>query len=94
MARPREEHDPEALAIDALGFIAEDAERLNRFLGVTGLEAATLRKAAGEPGFLLAVIDHLLSDEALLLSYTANRRLAPEAVTRARHRLGGIEGAD
>jgi Protein of unknown function (DUF3572) len=82
-------HDPEALAIDTLGFIAGEPERLERFLAVTGLDPSTLRAAAGAPGFLVAVLDHVLADEALLLSYAANRRLAPEAVALARRRLGG-----
>lgn len=89
MALKRERHDPEALAIDALGFLAEDGERIGRFLAITGLEPATLRDAAREPLFLVSVLDHLLADEALLFAYAANRRLEPESIADARIRLAG-----
>lgn len=94
MAIRHENHDPEAMAIDALGFLAEDPERLDRFLGITGLDVSTLRAAASEPQFFVAVLDHLLSDEALLLSYAANRRINPEAIALARKRLGGAHEFD
>ena len=81
--------DPEALAIDALGFLAEDTERLTRFLSLTGLEPGNLRAAAQEPHFLGSVLDHLMSDEALLLAFCADRRLPPDAMVRARQRLPG-----
>lgn len=88
MALKHEAHDPEALAIDALGFLAEDIERLQRFLAITGLEPSTLRDAARNPLFLVSVLDHLLADEALLLAYAANRRIEPQVVADARARIG------
>ena len=42
----------EALAIAALTFIAEEPERLGRFLALTGIGPESLRAAAREPGFL------------------------------------------
>lgn len=81
--------DPEALAIDALAFLAEDAERLGRFLTVTGLQPATLRIAARDPMFLVAVLDHCLADEALLLAFAENRRVLPDMIATARARLAG-----
>ena len=89
MALKSNNHDPEALAIDALGFLAEDAERLSRFLDITGLDPTTLRAAAREPLFLVSVLDHLLADEALLFTYAANRRIEPGIISSARDRLGG-----
>lgn len=79
----------EALAITALTFLASDAERLGRFLSVTGLGPETLRQAAARPGFLVAVLDYLATDETLLLAFAANAGLAPEAVADAHRRLGG-----
>lgn len=85
---PRSNPDDESLAIDALVFLAEDPERLSRFLGITGLEAQNLRAAAGQPGFLASVLDYLMQDESLLLAFAAQKHLAPEAVARAARKLG------
>lgn len=81
--------DPEALAIDALGFLAEDMERLGRFLALTGIDPANLRQAAGSPGFLASVLDYLGQDESLLLAFAADRNLRPEWIATARRTLVG-----
>ena len=77
----------EALAVNALGWLAQDGERLERFLSLSGLTPETVRAAAGEPGFLGAVLTHLMSDESLLLAFAANEGIAPDGVARAAHRL-------
>jgi hypothetical protein len=89
MRRLRTEHDAEALAIEALTFLAGDGERLSRFLAITGLDPTSLRLAAAEPGFLAGVLDHILGDEALLLAFAANQQLEPEVISRARAQLDG-----
>ena len=95
MALPRTPvPDPEDLAIQALTFLAADPERLGRFMAMSGLGPETLRAAAGEPGFLVAVLDHLLSDESLLLAFAANADLAPERIAGARARLAGPAGQE
>ena len=83
----------EMLAIQALSFIAEDPERLGRFLAITGLEAQSLRDAAREPNFLLGVLDHLAGDERLLTEFASQRELTPETVIRARDVLAGARPA-
>lgn len=75
------------LAIAALSFIAEDGEVLGRFLTATGLGPETLRAAAGEPGFLAAVLEYLMGDESLLLAFTERERLRPTLIAAARHAL-------
>jgi hypothetical protein len=94
MTRSLGEFDAEALAIDALGFLAEDMERLTRFLALTGIAPETLRAAAREPSFLLATLEHLAADDALILAFAANRRIEPGAVIAARDRLAGRPGAE
>lgn len=81
--------DSEALAIEALVFLAQDEARLARFLALTGLEGQDLRAAAADSGFLVSVMDHLVQDESLLIAFAAEKALAPEAVMRAAARLGG-----
>ena len=93
LARPAR-LDPEDVAIAALSFIAADPERLSRFLGLSGLEPATLRAAAAEPGFLAQVMEYVAADESLLLAFAANAGHHPEAVAQAARKLGGPPGGD
>ncbi|MEZ5841163.1 MAG: DUF3572 domain-containing protein [Hyphomicrobiales bacterium] len=79
----------EAAAIAALAFIAAEPERLGRFLSLTGLGPENLRKAAGEPGFLVAVLDHVLADQSELFVFAETAGLSPEAIEAARHRIAG-----
>lgn len=77
------------VAILVLTFLAAEPERLDRFLALSGIGLDSLRAAAGEPGFLAGVLDHLLSDEAMLLAFAEGQGLAPAAIARARTALGG-----
>ncbi len=77
----------ETLAVAALSFLAEDPETLGRFLTATGLGPETLRAAAADPGFLAAVLEHLLADESLLLVFAERRRIRPMMIAAARHAL-------
>lgn len=79
----------QALAVDALGFLAGDPERLSRFLAVTGLEAHELRAAAADPSFFVALLDFLLADERTVLDFAASQGIAPERVAEARRALAG-----
>jgi Protein of unknown function (DUF3572) len=80
----------EMLAIQALTFIAEEPERLGRFLELSGIEAAQMRTAAGEPGFLAGVLEHMLSDENLLLAFADSAEIDPADIAHARAALGGM----
>ena len=73
----------QSLAVSALTFIAADPDRLNRFLGLTGLGPDNLRTAAADPAFLGSVLDYLVADEKLLVEFAADAGLKPEAVARA-----------
>ena len=77
-----------SLAVSALGFIAADSDRLNRFLSLTGLGPDNLRTAAADPAFLGSVLDYLVADEKLLVEFAADSGLKPEAVARAHEALG------
>jgi uncharacterized protein DUF3572 len=80
----------EALAIQALTFIAGDSERLGRFLAVTGIGPAEIRAAAGEPGFLAGVLEYMASDERLIEAFATEAGLDPGDVGKARAALAGI----
>ena len=77
----------EQLAISALGFLAADPERLERFLSLSGLTHAGLRAAAAGPGFFAAILDHIASDENLLLACAAALPCDPALLERARKAL-------
>lgn len=92
--RARRGHGPgreeaTALAIDALGFLAGDPDRLSRFLALTGLEAHELRAAASEPSFFVALLDFILADEATVLDFAASSSIRPERIGEARRALAG-----
>jgi hypothetical protein len=78
----------ETLAIAALAFIAAEPERLEGFLGATGLTVDRLRESAKAPDFLAGVLEHMLADESLLLAFADSAAVDPAAVARARNALG------
>jgi hypothetical protein len=83
-ARPtKTSQSAETLAVEALGFLAADPERLERFLSLSGLDVAHLRRAAAQEGFLAGVMAHLAADEALLLEFAAASRRRPEEIAAA-----------
>ena len=79
----------EELAVGALVYLADDGERLGRFLAVTGIEPAEIRAAAADRGFLAAVLEHISADERLLIAFAESAEIAPAAVSRARTLLSG-----
>ena len=79
----------ETLAIQALAFIAAEPERLEGFLGATGLTVDRLRESATAPDFLGGVLEHMLADESLLLAFADSAAIDPAAVARARSARGG-----
>ena len=77
------------LGVAALQFLAEDPQRLERFLSLSGLGPHNLREAAAQPTFLGSVLEHIASDERLLVAFADARNLRPEVVMQARERLVG-----
>ena len=79
----------EAIAVEALGFIASDPILFDRFCGVTGLSADEMRAAASEPGFLGGVLDFVTAHEPSLMAFCDSSGQPPERVARAGHLIGG-----
>jgi hypothetical protein len=90
-ASRRSREAAEALAIQALNFLATEPERLSRFLALSGLEAQSIRTAAAESGFLAGVLAHLGEDEPLLVAFAAEAGVTPADVDQARRTLAGGE---
>src|SRR3954454_13049689 len=79
----------ESLAVQALSFIAQDPERLGRFLALTGIGPAEIRSAAAEHGFLTGVLEYLASDQALMTDFANESGHQPSTIDAARIALGG-----
>src|SRR5215469_13239668 len=80
----------EAIAIQALSFIAEESERLGAFLAASGIAPDAVRDAARAPGFLTGVLDHMLADESLLVAFADSAGIDPASIARARRGLGKV----
>ncbi|MEM1313336.1 MAG: DUF3572 domain-containing protein [Pseudomonadota bacterium] len=79
----------QALALEALGWLAADADRLGPFMAEAGCGPAELRIRAQEAEFLGFVVDHLLGDEARLMAFCDEVRRPYDAPMRARAALPG-----
>lgn len=79
----------EAIALSGLAFLAEDGERLGRFLRLTGIDPQDLMANAGSAATLAAVLEHLLSDESMLLVFAASKGVAPEDIAPAHWLISG-----
>ena len=77
----------EAIAIQALAFIAGSGTLLPRFLQLTGIEASAIRQAAGEPGFLAGVVQFVAAHEPTLIEFCEQSGHAPQQVMRAMRAL-------
>jgi hypothetical protein len=69
--------EAEIIALKGLAFLANDPERLGRFLALSGVSPADFRAAAADRYFLAGILNHLLQDESLLLTFTADEDLDP-----------------
>jgi hypothetical protein len=80
----------QALAVEALGYLAAEPERIGAFLAVSGIGPEAIRNAAREPHFLAGVLEHVASDERLLIEFAAHAQIRPEEIGRARAALGDL----
>ena len=78
----------EIVAVQALGFIAGDPERLGKFLAETGIGPQSLRAAAADPQFLVSVLDFVLRDDATVKAFAEVSELHPTNIAAARDVLG------
>jgi Protein of unknown function (DUF3572) len=84
----------EDIAVQGLSFLAAAPERLGRFLEISGLTPQTIRGAAQSPALFAGLLDFLVSEDELLLSFAAEVGLKPEIVMQARHMLSPAEFSD
>ena len=82
----------ETLALQALSWIAEDIDRLNGFMAMTGAAPADLANSAADAGFLIAVLDYLTSEDAMVVAFCDARGLTYLQPMTARAVLAGEAG--
>ena len=79
----------ETVAIQALSFLAAEPPLLGAFLAESGLGPETIRQAAKDPSFLVAVLDFILNDEGRIDDFCKAQGLKPRQLIAAREALGG-----
>ena len=79
----------ETIALNALGYLVDSPQALDRFMQHSGVDLTTIRARAGERDLLVAVLDFLMADEELLVEFCESTRTEPRAVQMAGHILGG-----
>lgn len=87
----RTDPDPITLGAEALRLLAEEPERLARFMTLSGLGPADLRRLAAEPAFLGSVLSYVREDESLLLVLAAQLGVDPMAFAVAERALTGAD---
>ncbi len=81
--------EAENIAIRALSFLAGDEEKISRFMALTGMGPDDIAQNAGTSFFQAALLEHLMSDETLLLTFCGNENIDPELIAPAHHLLEG-----
>jgi hypothetical protein len=85
-----EQNMAETLALRAMTWLLEDQDRCAGFLAATGASPGDLAAQASDRGFLGAVLDHLLSDDALVTGFCDAAGLPYTAPMQARPGLPGF----
>jgi len=76
----------EIIALKGLDYLAQDADRLGRFIALTGIGPERLRAEAHTPAVLSGVLEYILSDESTLLVFCSLNAIEPGVIAPA-HRL-------
>ncbi|MBE3637934.1 DUF3572 domain-containing protein [Mangrovicoccus algicola] len=78
-----------ALALDAITWMAAEADLLEVFLNASGISAEALKAGIAEPEIHAAVLDFVLMDDAWVLAAAAHAGCDPHDLNRARQCLPG-----
>lgn len=85
----KRQESAQTLALQVLGWLATDEERIGAFMASGGLDPDSLRAQATDPMLHAALLDFLLADEAMLLEFCAEAEVRPEFPMQARAALPG-----
>jgi hypothetical protein len=79
----------ETTALKALGWLAAQDDLFATFLSASGASLADVRRQAGEPALLTAMLAFLMQSDAWVLDFASASAIRPEAVAQALALLGG-----
>ncbi len=80
----------ETIAIGGLAFLAGQPDRIDRFLALSGMDAAALRAGAADPDVLRAILDFLLTDDELVTGFCGEQKLDARDLHMAHRVLAGL----
>ncbi len=81
----------EAIALEALAFIANDEDQFGELLALSGLDQGTLRNALTDRHVLAGILGFMLEREPLLLSFCKQNKIDPERPGKAQLVLSGAD---
>ncbi|HEX3422083.1 MAG TPA: DUF3572 family protein [Sphingomicrobium sp.] len=79
--------DPEAIALAALAATLGDERRAQRFIDLTGIGTEELRRRAGDPEVLAALLRFLEAHEPDLVGVSEELGVSPDVLVEARREL-------
>lgn len=85
--RPATTDDAQTVALSALAATLSDERRAQRFLDLSGVETDELRRRAGDPALLAALIRFLEAHEPDLIAVAQALEVTPERLVAARQAL-------
>ena len=83
------EEQAKNVAWQALAFLVDEEDVLQRFMDLSGVDPSDLRERADDPAMLAGVLDFFLGFEPQLLQMCEATGLPAEAAAQARHFLLG-----
>ena len=79
----------ETLAIDALAYLSNTPDLMQRFLALSGIEASHIREAAKEPHFFAGVLKFFTAHEPTLVAFCEATNTPPQSLQAAINALPG-----
>ncbi len=75
--------EAENIALQAFLFLANDDERMQRFVTLSGFDVANAREASTAPGFFAGVLAHYLNDEDAIIAFSEAGNVHPLSIAIA-----------
>lgn len=81
--------EAETLALQALAFLAQSPDEIDRFLVASGISPPDLRERAGDPEILAAIMDFVLADDTRITDLCDALATDPRVLHAVRRALPG-----